>query len=442
MTVRKFMAASMALVSLTAGIDFSFSGCCLPACAATTPKKEVRVKHTATPRPPLVEKYLVEGKLSEGETALLDRLQHHPKDDEARFGLGVLQFLQAVEKLFQDISYYKIRDYDEIKDLVPILSKFRRSSGAAEKITYEKARKIIEDFQARVAKAEATLGGINDEKVKLPLHFGMIRLDLTGDGILSENETLWKLYTVVQNSHKDITPEQAKTFYIKFDRGDVHWLRGYCNVFLALCDMYLAYDSRETFDRTIQLIFSNVDTPYKALMARRGGGKKIKSIDEAIIVDVIAVIHSIRWKLIEPKRMEAALHHLETVIDQSRVSWKFIMAETDDDHEWLPNPRQTGVIPDVKVTEAMVASWAEVMNESERVLSGKLLLPFLCAGEGEGVNLRRVFLEPRDFDLVYWVQGTDALPYIEEGTRTKFETWRTLSREFGGHFPGFAFWFN
>ena len=53
----------------------------------------------ADPPPPLAEKFLHDGMFAEGETALLLALDSNPKNDEARFGLGVIQFLRAVENL-------------------------------------------------------------------------------------------------------------------------------------------------------------------------------------------------------------------------------------------------------------------------------------------------------------------------------------------------------
>jgi len=106
------------------------------------------------------------------------------------------------------------------------------------------------------------------------------------------------------------------------------------------------------------------------------------------------------------------------------------------------------VIPGARVTEAMVIAWGEIMNESERILRGELLIPFwrsddVAGAENQtGINLRRVFLEPRRFDLLLWVQGSDAAPYLEEGKLSEGSTWRSLRSEFGSHFPGFALWFN
>ena len=59
---------------------------------------DAKVK-VAAPGAPLAERYLLDGKLAEGAKALAGRLKEAPKDDQARFGLGVLQFLQTFEHL-------------------------------------------------------------------------------------------------------------------------------------------------------------------------------------------------------------------------------------------------------------------------------------------------------------------------------------------------------
>ena len=58
---------------------------------------------------PLAEKYLLDGKLAEGAKALQDRLKEAPKDDQARFGLGVLQFLETFEHLGGSLHKYGLR---------------------------------------------------------------------------------------------------------------------------------------------------------------------------------------------------------------------------------------------------------------------------------------------------------------------------------------------
>ncbi len=442
----------------------------LPESSAAAEKKEVIEVSTTVKDIPLVEKYLLDGRLKEGEVALVARLKEHSSDDQARFGLGVLQFLRAVEGLGQAFTRYGVRTYRNHGFILPFLRLPAATNESSKTISYLKLREIVETFQRQLMQAESTLAPISDADVKLPLHFGMIKLDLNGTGqhgqtnqtqkssqtdksdqkaseqlphvqSSDDNRSLWKVYAKLTNN-SNIPIEKAEQFFIKFDRGDVHWLRGYCHLLSSVCDIYLAHDSKDLFERTAHLFFNKVDTPYQFLSKSR----RIRSIgaSDVEILDLVALIHLIRCEVIEPKRMASALDHLQAVIDQSRDTWKWIMAEEDDDHEWLPNPRQTGVIPNARVTEQMVLAWSGIMTESEKILSGELLIPFWRSSDNDhrGINLRKVFLQPQRFDLVLWVQGSAAAPYLEEGKLSRGQTWRDLRGEFGNHFPGFALWFN
>jgi hypothetical protein len=251
---------------------------------------------------------------------------------------------------------------------------------------------------------------------------------------------LWKLYARL-NSQAQVKPAQAEEFLITFDRGDVAWLRGYCHLLMAFGEFYLAHDGKELFDRTAHLFFARPETPFAFLRGGQAAGEGRPDVGQ--IADLIAAIHLLRLPVSEPKRMGAALDHLRAMLALSRESWKFYMAEDDDDHEWIPNPKQAGVIPGVKITEEMVKGWTVTfLDEADELLAGRKLAPFWRDGGGRGVNLRRVFTEPREFDLVLWVQGTAAVPYLEAGEVTTPEVWQRLQRIFRGEFLGFAIWFN
>jgi hypothetical protein len=148
------------------------------------------------------------------------------------------------------------------------------------------------------------------------------------------------------------------------------------------------------------------------------------------------------FPLHDAERLRSAHGHLQAVIAQSRLSWQAIEAETDDEREWVPNERQQGVIPGVRVTRPIIDGWREFLDEADQLLAGKKLVPHWRGAEGTGVNLRRVFLEPRQFDLVLWVHGAAAAPYLERGATTSREHWQRLEQLFGGNFIGFAIWFN
>ena len=395
---------------------------------------------TVKTKAPIVENYLMDGKTQEGKQAVIEAMSLNPKDDSLRFSLGVTQFIQTIERFAQNISYYGLRGTSEEGIPAPFLRVRIKQNQNPHPISYQDFRQIFERMQTGFAQADETLSQITDEKVQLRLRWGMIRLDLNGDGEASDQEMLWKVFQRMTRN-EDISEQEASQFSIKFDRGDVHWLRGYCNLIGALCQMFLAYDSQQWFESAGHIVFAKVVSPYDFLTH----GQKVRKLggEEIDIVDFVAALHNIHWDVKEPKRLEIALRNFENVVEQSKISWKFIMAETDDDCEWLPNPKQTGVIPNVRVTEEMVATWGKMMQQSGKILRGELLIPFWRGEPGEyGVNLRKVFLEPTTFDLVTWVQGTSAQPYLEKGRLAKGDAWKNIRDVFGDRYIGFAAWFN
>lgn len=389
----------------------------------------------AEPTPPLVEKYLIAGELASGEAALRAHLQKNPGDDEARFGLGTLQFIRSIERLAQSLHRYGLRDS---VSQIPFLRLPVGANPNPEPISYEEFRLIFQTLGVDLARAEATLAQIEQSNVKLRLHFAQIRLDINGDGKAEPDETLWRLYARLNRGAR-VSEEDAQQFVIVFDQGDVHWLRGYCHLLTGMCDVIVAHDMREFFERTGHAVFADVESPHSHLSWMRENDEDDFMGD---IADAIAAIHLCRFPVIEQRRVESVLAHLEAMIEQSRLSWKAIQAETDDDFEWVPNAKQTGVIPGVRVTQEMIDGWHEFLSEAESILQGKKLVPHWRVSDGRGINLRRVFTEPSTLDVVLWVQGSGATPYLEEGELTVPDTWNRLNRIFRGEFIGFAMWFN
>ena len=392
---------------------------------------------------PLAEQYLLDGKLAEGAKALEGRLKEASKDDQARFGLGVLQFLQTIEHLGTGLYKYGLRTEKAFLRPPPQVKEFLPQNPSPEKLTYAAARQLVQTFVEDLAKAEATLAEVKDPAVKLPLHVGLIKIDPFGQG-----KPISAAFLFERIEGPPVTSQQAKGFVIGFDRGDVSWLRGYCHLLAALGELSLAVDGQEAFDCSAHLLFEKVETPHTFLLETRPAFDENPLENVAMISDVISFFHQMtRLSIKEPARTRAALAHLEAGVVQAKAMWKFILVETDDDHEWIPDPKQTSVVG-VKVTREMVDAWLETLDEAEQVLKGKKLIPFWRGKVGErGVNLRRVFTEPQTFDPIEWVQGTAATPYLEKGPLTKLADPRMgtrLNNAFGGpfNFIGFGFWFN
>src|SRR5262249_43985204 len=137
------------------------------------------------------------------------------------------------------------------------------------------------------------------------------------------------------------------------------------------------------------------------------------------IEDIIAAVHLLDFPLKDKERMGKSLQHFQAMVKHSRQIFEFAEKESDNDREWIPNPRQQSVLGEGVISAEMLTTWREFLVEADDILTGKKLVPFWRNAGGKGVNIHKVFTEPRDLDIILWVQGTDAAPYLEAGNVTK-----------------------
>jgi hypothetical protein len=377
----------------------------------------------------LVVRHLEAGTLADGASALGAILAGDPGNQEARFGLGAIQFVTAIEHLSQGLYRYGLQSPTRVR--LPILRLPVPVNPNPEKITYDAFRGILQAFVNDLATADATLAVMGTVEFKQPVDLNKIRYDADGNGTAAENERLVSVIGMVAGLSEDEIPTES--FVVAFDLADGIWLRGYSHVLMSLGEFLLAYDWRESFELGFHMFFPKSDFAFEQALA--------PADDEFVapIADLISFFH-LRWKLSEPDRMKAVHNHFKSVISLSRQNWDAIEAESDDDREWLPSPRQNGPFEMLRVTEDQVRSWRAMLTEAEKVLEGNLLVPHWRLLKG--LNLKRAFLEPTDFDLVLWITGPAALPYLEDGPVTTAETWALMTSAFEGGFGMYAIWFN
>lgn len=400
---------------------------------------------------PPVEKYLLAGQLTDGATAMQTLIDADADDQNARFSLGVVQFLQAIEGLGQDHYRYGLLA-GRARSITFMRLPLPENDDPAE-ISYEGAREIIQNLMDRLKIAEQTLASVEPDAIKLPIKLGMIRLDLNGDGEVDDAESMWHITQTLQRPGRPPAAAPPKEFPITFDAGDVAWLQGYCHFLSAFGEVILAYDWHDQFERTAHLFYPKIDSPYEYLEAEGPGA--FMSFGAQNVLDIITFFHTINYELAEPERMQKSLQHLEAVIQLSRTSWKFIAAETDDNNEWVPNSEQTSVMRGFNVTADVMSGWQDFLDEFELILQGKKLVPFWRGIKGGvvpvgrwprnptiGINVRKIFTEPTNLDLALWLQGTGLKPYLEEGDITAAADWTEIMSNFRGQFFNFALWFN
>ncbi len=221
--------------------------------------------------------------------------------------------------------------------------------------------------------AEKTLAGVDSPDVRLPLRIDQVRMDLDKNGTATEDESLYVILQYFRDPSRQVSGN-LPAINITFDLADAIWMRGYCHVMSGFGETILAYDLKDQFERTAHLFYPRVDTPYEYLVAEGSG--MFEGFSPENIADLIALIHTINYECTEPDRMQVALAHFETMIQLSRQSFAALNAETDDDHEWVPNPKQKSSPVGIQVRPEMQKNWNDFLNEAELVLQGKKLLPF------------------------------------------------------------------
>jgi hypothetical protein len=94
----------------------------------------------------------------------------------------------------------------------------------------------------------------------------------------------------------------------------------------------------------------------------------------------------------------------------------------------------------MEIDQTRVDGWLAFLDEFEMVLKGEKLLPHWRFAQG--FNLRRMFLEPRTFDIVLMAQGSAIVPYLEDGPIADGATWLPIIGVFGGDFFSYFIWIN
>ena len=383
---------------------------------------------------------LQQGDRMAAETDLNRRLIEDAGNDEARFGLAMVQFVRAIENFGRHHHRYGLMP----RQAVPFLRIPVPANSSPEVPTYEIQRGALQTLLDELTQVEATLGKMQSKDVKIHVDLEKVRLDFKSKRDLSPGFEMPEPATVMSvvramNPGLNRRPAQdaaAVPFEVAFDRADALWLQGYCHLLSAGLEFVLAYDWRETFARAAGLFYPRLKLPGEAAPAKEGFLG-----DEYAIADGIAMIHEIRWQPVEPDRLRKTREHLKQVVALSRLSWQAIAAETDDEQEWIPGPAQkNAAMPTMQMTQERVDTWLSALDEFDAVLDGRKLIPHWRLAKG--VNLRRVLEEPKPFDLVLWATGHAALPYLEDGAVVSSQTWSTWQNVFGGNFLVFAAYLN
>ena len=376
-------------------------------------------------------------------------------DSEACFAEAMYSLVLAYEGLAEDL--YR---YGAATPSVPAAAMLlglgmggdisQPSNPDPEPLSYDQLRQMLEDFladldQTRAAFLRASESG--DYVIRIdPLK---VRIDFDGDGVAGPNETLGALLNSAGEFVEIPTPDPApggktKTkspqpdSMIGFDRADAFWFAGYTQIAAAPLDFILAHDISGFYDAYLHRAFPKAGLPMQDYS--RGGTLMLDAESDSAIADIVAAIHTMSFPVVDRERLSGVRERLLEITSLSRRNWDAILAETDDERELVPSPRQTSIIPEHAVTDEVVDAWLATLDTLDTILEGELLLPHWRFRQG--FDLKAFFETAEETDLVMLFTGHAALPFLADGPVADAESFAQGNRVFGDSWPNFVLWFN
>ena len=368
---------------------------------------------------------------ADGLAATEAQLAALPSPSEGdRFALGGVRFLRAIEATYQ--TRYRT-GLDDPSGMVPLLRLEQGVSPEASSSPADVAAlfaQVVTDMGA----ARAPLAGLaTGPEFRVEIRLADLWFDVNADGIRTPDEDLMQLLgpTLMGWRWFDRDPA-APAPVIRFDRADAAWLSAYTHLLEGAAQIVLAYDPTDALTRAAAArdAMQAISPPYA---------------EEIFVirpwVDALWVMLDALDQQPDATRLTQARDHFLAMIADNRAFWAAVEAEADNDAEWLPNDRQTSALG-LTLPPGTGATWLAVLADGEALLKGEKLIPYWRLGDGGGVNLARMFTAPAPIDVKDWIQGTGALPYLEQGTTVSAESWRAFEGLMGGEAMLMSIWLN
>lgn len=357
-----------------------------------------------------------------------------PTEDET-LALGAVQFLRAIEGSFQTRYTHGLTDRS---GLLPLLRLGLSDNPAPAAFDPAVITRIFAEAEAGLARAITSFAALPDgSPAALELALGDLWFDVNRNAARDGGEGLADIVgTLALGTPPAGAGMEPPTLpVIRFDVADAAWASAYAHLLSGIAEAVQAHDPTE---------------PITRIMAARAGLAAFGPPPPSFLtgmaqapdeIDLVAMILAALEQTPDPARAAAAHGHFLAMIAENRRFWARVAAETDNDREWLPNARQVSGLGVTLPPETAVL-WQAVLEDAEAVLKGEKLIPYWRTGDLGGINLQKVFLEPRPVDVAGWIQGWAALPYLQQGPLVSAETWARFSAMMTGDAMLFALWLN
>lgn len=369
-----------------------------------------------------------------GIAPTLKRLIELPlANDEEALATAMLTFLIAIEGTFQTRWSYGLTDRT---GMVPLLRLPLDDNPAPLAFDPGVIRSIFTEANARLADARTFLARQVSPGSTLTISLGDLWFDVNSNAARDAGENLLDIAGPALlgwrwEGRDPATPAPV----VSFDNADMAWTSAYAHLLMGICDLVLAYDPTEPITR-ILAARATMDGLGLVMPDMLLGGNTVPDS-----IDIIAIILASLDQTPDAPRMASAQQHFLAMIADNREFWARVETETDNVAEWLPNDRQQSALGLV-LPPGTGVSWLAVLADAEAILTGKKLVPYWRFEGPAGVNVARLFTDPRPVDIPGWIQGWAAVPYLEPGPKVSPESWWAFESMVSGEAMLFSIFLN
>ncbi len=347
--------------------------------------------------------------------------------DADRFALGGVRFLATIEHALQ--TRWRV-GLTESLGMIPLLRLPIAENPAPPPMDPRTIPTLFAEVVTGMDAARMPLSGIpatSDFGVELDL--SSVWFDVNANGARDAGEDLLDIAGPMILGWEWQAREPGATGpVIRFDAADAAWLSAYTHLLAGIAEVVLAYDPTASIDRMQK---ANAAALALSDPPGTGGFESVYDREFGAFTDIAYVILDALHQTPDKARAASAHAHFLKMVADNRDFWVRVAAETDNDREWLPNDAQTSAMG-IEVPPATGAHWMAVLDDAEALLKGEKLAPWWRVNGAAGIDIGRLFLDPRPVDLPGWIQGAAVTPYLRKGTLVDAENWAAFENLVGG----------
>lgn len=332
---------------------------------------------------------------------------------DQRFALAGLEILRAAEEALQ--ARWRINMSNEL-EFLPFLRLPVPENTNPDPFDPAIVASVFRQAASRAEAAEKVLKNLSEASdFGLQIDPSDLWFDINANATRDRGEGFMEVMGLALPADTGDAPS-ASSFPIRFDVADVYWLKAYANLIAGISQVVLAYDPTEA-TQTVMQTHEKLD----ALGSVRPQGM----FDYVGVADMFAIVKNALDQQPDKAALQQAHGHFLAMVKENRAFWRLVDLEKDNEAEWIPNARQTSALG-LEFPPQTGSVWQGVLADAEGLLEGRLLAPYWQLGEGAGINVKQMFLDPRPIDLLDWIQGQDALPYAQKGPVITLASWQAF----------------